>query len=209
MILCYFNNLPTCIIKHILNFTDIITTIKFSITCKQYLKTYYPPIKTIISLFNIIIKVKNIKHNIATHCDIGMNYEYGYECCFLCFYDESHINNECTSCKKPCCDNCIIDNYCIQCYKCNNCNIIKKDKNNECKLCHLKYCNNCKKYGITCGTKQESHFVCNNCTNVLYYCNICKTKKCNICIKYFGSQCISCTSIKKNNRIGKLKKIIE
>ena len=184
------NNLPSCIIKYILNFTDILTTIKFSMVSKKYYNYCYPSIKQIREIASGIINLKNVKYRKISH----KNFFIGIMCDVCKKTSFNNIN--CSGCKMVCCNSCFFNNNCA-CYKCDKCgnsaNIIK---NERCTVCNCSFCANCIGNNYI-EYKHGEHIICTTCIILSYYCSNCKTKKCLYCISKFGDMCIECKNLKK------------
>ena len=197
MNLCYISGLPIILIKHILNFTDTITTIKFSMTCSTYLKKLYPDRMNTNKLISKLFKIKNIRIYKLKNNNIDLCYRGGYDQCNICDITDGNEDayKKCRSCGKQCCNSCkgkkrSENIYCLHCYSCSKCNTVNKSENNLCKICDSSHCKKCSIGGYEC--KLKGHFVCKNCIDVLYYCKLCYNKCCECDVYKYGIICKSC-----------------
>lgn len=214
--------LPPCLIRYILSFTDILTTIKFSITNKIFYKKYYP-VDDIVKIKNALDKLKKKSNK---HKNIG---EYIYHTQNI-YFDRIECNpyadlKYCKGCEsETCCArfSYSVDNdtktlpdfhipydlpklftkvYCGYCFRCNNsCMICNKNNNSKdlwCHMCKRYICsecdNKCKNpFGFSCTCSADENFVCNECSLLNFYCTKCKLKKCLLCLEVYGGICKNC-----------------
>lgn len=191
--------LPKNIIKYILEYTDTITTIKYSMTNKNNYDIYYPKMSNIRELVSAIIKSKNTKYiKMENQCESEVDYSYDVDVCEICNLCSNGGFSYffCVTCEKNCCEDCMNDDifeYCDKCYSCETCNKITKKKNKVCIICDTSKCYDCyinQKNYIVCS--DEFHYVCEKCTVITFYCKECLQKSCHKCLNIYGGKCKTC-----------------
>lgn len=192
------NDVPTCIIKNILSYTDVPSRIQFSSACKEYRSKYYPSTMQISNYLMNLLRYKNntierIKSKNSKLSNIASNSSHllGWNVCDICLLtcDDSEC---CSICDKRVCGYCYkkyekewrkiyVCKLCLErCISCNTeftnktiktkikCAYCKK---NICKKCVDNYnCTQCCKYGI-----------CNSCIILGISCKKTGKLKCKMC----------------------------
>lgn len=200
IIMTNINNAQYCIIQKILTYTDILSHISFSKTCKTFYSKYYPSKDTINKYLTKLILTKNWKISYYRKLYKNISYNspnkydrYGnlIQCNTCRAYDDRNYMKKCKVCHKKHCDTCINYNlhhtYCRKCAsKCENDNcdkiIIKKY---PCHYCGKQFCDYCVGHNNQIKKCSCGKIICNACDILTLAFNKCK--KCfnkNVCKNY-------------------------
>lgn len=211
------NSLNRDVVHIILPKLNVCHQLKFSLTCKLYLKYFLDYYRYNLShnfnklisniCFNGCMTNKTVLHSCCNkyyciNCDSKKC--FCYKTCHICYRELPYNRmSQCDKCDKHICQYCTksFDNSNKSCsLKCSNChkNIDCKNKlnriNNDfyCDNCYGN-CSNCNLItGTTCG-------FCNikSCQKCISKCNYCGVKRCGKCVHICCHNCVNCKNEKK------------